>query len=338
MNKIIKIMSEDMNIRPYVGEPEDAYGYRIIYSALGFWCLTSALSEKAGINEISKNMQTILLHSLLDRYLNLSPLSKHFFMGYRNADVALHIRNIYEQMGYLVTLENNKNILNQGGETVRITEKDNIFLGIPKEIYGINGLGLHTKIKGNEISLNEYLVRDNLSPEEYLMSCFNICDFEAKDLDSSDLEFFNPFYRGKLSEAWRKNRNVDMTIARKSPSGPFYRVMEDDNGQLVFAIKDDYDDIDSKTGAEFRRIYISLKEYYLNPMIVYICPIDKEYSYIRILGQLPNREYYYLLLNAWPRKSFTDRNNFIIRNELTTQVVKVLTNIGFKAKEGKFYG
>lgn len=46
MNKLMKTMSEDMNIFAYTGEPEEAYGYRILYSALGLWCLTSALSEK----------------------------------------------------------------------------------------------------------------------------------------------------------------------------------------------------------------------------------------------------------------------------------------------------
>ena len=73
-------------------------------------------------------------------------------------------------------------------------------------------------------------------------------------------------------------------------------------------------------------------------MIAFICPIDENYTHIRILGQLPNREYYYMLLNAWPKRIFSDRNNFIIRNELTTQAVKILTDIGFTAKEGEFYG
>lgn len=338
MNKLMRIMSENMNISAYTGESEGAYEYRILYSALGLWCLTSALSEKEGKKEISKNAQTILLHSLLDRYLNVCPLAKRFLTGIRNVDIAVQIRNVYEQMGYLVTLEDNQNVLNQGGETIRITDKDSIFLGIPKEEYWMNGLGIHIKNSGREIPLTEYLVRDNLMPEEYLMSCFNICDFDEKDIDCLELEFFNPFYRGKISEAWKKYRNADMTIARKSPIGPFYRAMEDTDGRLVFAIENNNDYIDSKTGADFRRIYIALRGYYLNPMIVYICPIDKEYSHIKILGQIPNREYYYMLLNAWPQKSFTDRNNFIIRNELTTQVISLLTNIGFKAREGEFYG
>ena len=73
-------------------------------------------------------------------------------------------------------------------------------------------------------------------------------------------------------------------------------------------------------------------------MQILICPIDEQYSYIRILGQLPNREYYYLLMNAWPKNGFLDRNNFIIRNKLMEQMAEVLKAIGFTARNGEFYG
>lgn len=338
MNELINIMARDMKISPYADEPEESYGYRVIYSALGLWCLTSSLCEKDNKKEISKNAHSILMHRLLEKYLQLCPHAKRLLVGSRNSDIAVHIRNLYEQTGYLLTLDDNRNVLNQGGETVRVYEGDSIFLGIPEGSYCINGLGVHTENGEREISLKDYLVRDSLSSEEYLLSCFDSCDFYEKDIEPSELEFFNPFYRGKLSEAWKKYRNADMTIARKSPVGPYYRVMENDMGKLVFAEENSSEAIDLITGAEFRRLYIALKEYYLNPMLVIICPIDKEYSYIRILGQLPNREYYYMLLNAWPKNAFNDRNNFIIRNELTAQAVQLLVDIGFAAKDGEFYG
>ena len=338
MNELIKIMARDMKIPPYADEPKESYEYRIIYSALGLWCLTSALGEKNNIKKISKNAHTMLMHRLLEKYLELCPYATRLLTGSKNSDIAVHIRNFYEQTGYLLTLDDNRNVLNQGCETIRVSERDHVFLGLPEESYCINGLGIHTENSGREIVLKEYLVRDSLSSEEYLLSCFNLCDFNTKDIKISELEYFNPFYRGKISEAWRKHRNVDMTIARIGPTGPYYRVMENDTGGLVFAEENSNDDIDSKTGAEFRRIYIALKEYYLNPMMVIACPIDEEYSYIRILGQLPNREYYYILLNAWPQHAFYDRNNFIMRNELTSQVLQMLEDIGFTVKEGDFYG
>ena len=342
MNKLIKIMAQDMRIPAYVGEPEESYCYRVIYSALGLWCLTVSLSEKDGIQGISKNATTKLLHGLVEKYLQIYPFAKQFLANARNADIALHIRNIYEQMGYLLTLDNNHNVLNQVPKTVWVSENDSIFLGLPNGAYCINGLGIHVENcekESEEINLKEYIARDNLSPEEYVLSCFNECDFERKEFDLNELEFFNPFYKKKLSEAWSMYSNADiMTIARKSPSGPFYRVMKNEDGQILYADEINNEDILSRTGAEYRRIYVALRDYYLNPMIALVCRIDEEYAYIRILGQLPNREYFYLLLNAWPMNSFNDRNNFIIRHGLTAQVKKILNDIGFSIREGEFYG
>lgn len=327
-----------MNIHPYADEPEESYGYRVIYSALGLWCLTSSLSEKENKKEISKNAQTLIMHRLLEKYLQFCPNAKRYLIGSKTSDVAVHIRKLYEQTGYFLTFDDNYNVLNDSGETVRVSENGSLYLGLPADGYSINGLGIHCGNNNREISLKEFLVRDNLSPEEYLLSCFDFCDFEEKDIDESELEFFNPFFNGRLSEAWRKHRNTDMTIARRSSAGPYYRVMEGNNRTLIFADENSSDELDTMTGAEFRRIYIALKKYYLNPMQAIICPIDDEYTYIRILGQLTNREYYYMLLNGWPKNGFYDRNNFIIRNELTAQAVQILCDIGFEARDGEFYG
>lgn len=338
MNNIFSVIAEELNITQYEDEPEESYGYRIIYSAIGHWCLRLSLKSDEGEKGITKKTQTIMLHKLLDMYIQMCPLTKRFLLNAGNLDIVLHIRNLYEQMGYLSTLENNRNVLNQTGETLRITDRDYIFLGIPETSYKYDGLGIHTVEQGKELELSEYLVRDKLSSEEYLLSCFDLCDFEEKEILLSELEFFNPFYRGKMSEAWEKKPHSDMTLARKSTIGPFFRVMRNEEEKLVYSDENNDESVDSKYGREYRRLYVALKKYYLVPMRVIICPIDNKYSQIRILGNLPNREYYYILLNAWPQKSFSDRYNFIIRNELITQVVGVLKNIGFEEGEGKFNG
>ena len=53
-------MADDMGICPYANEAAESYGYRVIYSALGLWCLKSALSEKENIKGISKSAQSHL--------------------------------------------------------------------------------------------------------------------------------------------------------------------------------------------------------------------------------------------------------------------------------------
>ena len=338
MNELIDIMSDDMNIHPYTNAPAEYFGYRVIYSALGLWCLTSALSEKEGKRGISKNAQSILLHDLSKKYVELCPMAKRFIFASRNIDIAIFIRNIYEQTGYLLTLDNNYNVLNNSGETIKVSETDYLYFGLPATYYIVNGLGIHCRNGRHEVKLNDFLIRDSLTPEEYIKVKYDECDFNERDIDVAELEFFNPFYYGNISNSWHGYMKSNMTMARKSKMGPYYKTIRKEDGTLLFADDSSEDELDALTGAEFRRLYIALRYHYDNPMQLLICPIDEAYSYIRILGQLPNREYFYLLMNAWPRYGFFDRNHFIIRNELTIQTAEVLGAIGFTARKGEFYG
>ena len=338
MNELINIMADDMNIHPYTNEPAEYFGYRVIYSALGLWCLTSALSEKEGKRGISKNAQSILLHDLSKKYVELCPMAKRFIFASRNIDIAIFIRNIYEQTGYLLTLDNNYNVLNNSGETIKVSETDYLYFGLPATYYIVNGLGIHCRNGRHEVKLNDFLIRDSLTPEEYIKVKYDECDFNERDIDVAELEFFNPFYYGNISNSWHGYMKSNMTMARKSKMGPYYKTIRKEDGTILFADDSSEDELDALTGAEFRRLYIALRYHYDNPMQLLICPIDEAYSYIRILGQLPNREYFYLLMNAWPRYGFFDRNHFIIRNELTIQTAEVLGAIGFTARKGEFYG
>ena len=338
MNELINIMADDMNIHPYTNEPAEYFGYRVIYSALGLWCLTSALSEKEDKRGISKNAQSILLHDLSKKYVELCPMAKRFIFASRNIDIAIFIRNIYEQTGYLLTLDNNYNVLNNSGETIKVSETDYLYFGLPATYYIVNGLGIHCRNARHEVKLNDFLIRDSLTPEEYIKVKYDECDFNKRDIDVAELEFFNPFYYGNISNSWHGHMKSNITMARKSKMGPYYKIIRKEDGTLLFADDGSEDELDALTGREFRRLYIALRYHYDNPMQLLICPIDEAYSYIRILGQLPNREYFYLLMNAWPRYGFSDRNHFIIRNELTVQTAEVLGTIGFTAKKGEFYG
>ena len=73
-------------------------------------------------------------------------------------------------------------------------------------------------------------------------------------------------------------------------------------------------------------------------MVALKCPIDDEYTHMKINGQMPNREYFYFLLNGWPKNFITDRYNFIMRNEMVPQSLLILEQLGFKIKNGVYYG
>ncbi len=338
MNSLIETMAMNMNIQPYINETQTSFEYRVIYSALGLWCLKSALSEKEDVRGISKSAQSVILHNLIEKYVGLFPETSSLLLSSKSADIAVFIRNIYEQTGYLITQDNNSNILNKSGETVQLTHDEYLYLGLPTADYAVEGLGIHTRRKGVEIILEDFLIRDKLTPEEYVEVNFDECDFDMYDIALEKLEFFDPCYYGNAANTWHRDMNTDITIARKSPMGPYYRVIKKAYDRYIFAEGKNMDNRETLTGKEFRRLYVALKKYYDNPMQILICPIDELYSQLYILGQIPNREYYYLLMNAWPQRSFLDRNKFIVSNKLTTKLTEVLEAIGFVVRNGEFYG
>ena len=338
MERLFDVMAKDMGITPYKGESKDSYIYRIVFSALGLWCLTNAQTEMQDMKGISKNAQTILLHNLAEEYIKLYPSLRSFF-GREKKDVAVFIRNLYEQTGYLLILDNNYNVLNKSAEAVRVSDIEYLYLGLPSGKISVNGLGIHSCHFHKEISMEEFLIRDSLTPEEYIAVNYNLCDFENRDIDYLELEFFDTKSLKPVSKSWQRKSLSEFTIVRKGYLGPYYKVIVKNDSEILFSDENkNIDSIDSLTGAEFRRLYIALRRYYDHAMEVLVCPIDNEYTHIKINGQMPNREYFYFLLNGWPKGFVTDRYNFIMRNELVPQSVAILEDLGFKRKNGVFYG
>lgn len=337
VNELFNIMADDMGLIPYNNETSEHYAYRIIYSALGLWCLKSAFSQKEGVKGISKHSQSILIHNLSEKYVQLFPATQKYLFGSKE-DIAVFIRNLYEQTGYLITLDNNFNVLNNNEATIKSADGKNLYLGIPPEKCDVSGLGIYCRYLGNEVSLQDFLIRDNLSPYEYVLINYNECDFEEKDIDPKELDFFDPVYGRAISQSWSRNMTSEFSIARKGFSGPYYKVILDKNGTFLYNDENNVDDLKTFVGAEFRRLYIALRYYYSKPMQLIICPIDDAYSHLKLLGQLPNREYYYLLLNGWPKNGISDGTNFIVKNERIMQIKEVLGNLGFVIRNGEFYG
>jgi len=338
MDKLFKTMANDMGITPYFNESETSYLCRVAYSALGLWCLKSARGSSQESDGISKKAQSMLLHNLSENYINIYPSIRSYLSGYE-MDIAVFIRNLYEQTGYFLTSDSNHNVLCAGVGSIYVTETDYLCVGIPNGNYLMNGLGVHNNESGRNISLADFLIRDDLTPEEYLVANYNICDFDERDIDREELEFFDAMSPKPLSKSWQKTITSKYTVARRERFGPYYKVIFANGKEILFSSENGTNDNkDSMIGAEFRRLYIALRRYYDRPMVALKCPIDKEYTQIQIKGQMPNREYYYFLLNGWPQKSVSDRNNYIMRNELVSQSMSILKQLGFEIKNGEYYG
>lgn len=334
MNELLLAMSSDMGIDRYSDETEDFFTYRVLYSALGQWCLRTAQNITVGIYGTTKHNQTIVLNGLLDKVSRIFPSVSEKFIDSSNqqVDFSVFIRRVYEETGYLLTDKDNRNKIANYGRNIVLGDKA-LFFGFPERNYTVNGLGVFTGSTAYRVSVKEFLIRDNLTYEEYFKACFDPIDFYDKDIDFSDLEFFNPLSPNVPSRSWEKQPKTECTLARKSEFGPFYRVMQI-SGTLQFADEPIEQQNDSFTSYEYRRLYFAIKAHYKAPLKASITRIDNAYSTIRIGGHLPNREYYYLLLLSWPIKDAFDKVSFLAHNDMLAEIVYILKNIGISIEGG----
>jgi hypothetical protein len=339
MRELLRTMSADMGIDRFRDELEDSFVYRLCYSALGQWCLRTAQNSLDGDVGTSKHKQTMMLNELVSRYSELFPCITDKFVDVSNSQMnfAVHVRRVYEETGYLLTGDDSQNRIANYGRSIPI-EKTALFFGIPDTTYTINGLGAFSKPTAYTVSARDFLIRDNLTCEEYFQSQFDVIDFYDKDVNLDELEFFNPLSNKAPSQSWGKRMETDCSVARKSVNGPFYRVMRSADASLSFADEPVEPQRDRLVSFEFRRLRFALKAHYKKPLKADVIKQDEKYSKIRVAGHLPNREYYYLLLLSWPVSNAFDKVNFLMRNDFIPEVAATLANIGIKVQGGNVNG
>lgn len=327
MNELLKAMALDMNVLRYKNETDDSYTYRLLYSALGQWCLRSAAASDSSI---TKHSQTIILNGLLEEYLKLFPRVIPMFET-RNVPVSVFFRRVYEETGYLLTDENNNNHIANYGIGVEI-DNGSLYFGICENAT-VCGLGIVIgKNAPATKSWREVLIRDEIKWDQFISHQFDIVLFQKRDIQIEELQFFNPLSLNSPSTAWTNAMTTEWTVARKTPTGPFYKVLKC-NDEILFCEEQQNVNPDELVSYEYRRLYFALRKYYDNPLKAQIKLLDDEYSELTISGHLPNREYYLLLLCSWPDNNVYNKNRFIIKNETVSLVKEILNNLAIDIKE-----
>ena len=235
MNALLSAMSVDMGINRFAREPDDSFAYRLCYSALGQWCLRTAQNSNGDRIGTSKHNQTIVLNNLLERYTEMFPHieSRCINASRQQNSLAVAVRRVYEETGYLLTDSSNYNRLANFGRSISLGGKS-LYFGLPNDAYVVNGLGVFADRMHYRVSVEDFLIRDTLTCDEYFKTRFDILDFYDKDLDVDQLEFFNPLSKRSPSQSWEKQMETEYSVARKIEPRVFYRVMTTDDG-LLFA-------------------------------------------------------------------------------------------------------
>lgn len=332
MNKLLNIIANDLSIVRYFGESDSDFTYRVCYSALALWMLNLTLSCENGIEGVSKQTQSLKIEELLSQYQEYFKLDTSFFAYDKNKErmFSRHIRRVYEETGYLFSDRNNYSVIANYGRTICIND-ENLFFGIPASGYWMNGLGIYCSTAMNNVDLFETMLRDTLTIDEYIAAKYNPLDFEERDIETQDLKFFNPTLLKPPSSSWCAEQITDKSIARSS-NRVMYRTLIDRENQILF--KEELPDSDKEglTGFEIRRLYCALKAKHGKPIIAWFNRLDDIYSQIRVSAQLPNREYYFMLLFSWPEKNAFNRTKFICKNNILPTVERMLCNIGIEVR------
>lgn len=332
MNRLWDAMSSDMNIVPFTGESDGSFLGRLCFSGLALWCLK--LSQISPDEEaISKAGLSRALEEIEHQFYLLAPSVKEYLSGTdpKKKSLSVFIRRVYEETGYLITDTENRDELAFCGRTIAVGV-ENIYYGLPAKISRLYGMGVYTTEKSLfQSRIQDVLLWDNLNAEEYFERSFNICDFEERDINLDELEFFDPKKCDAPSACWGHTFKVDATIARKCGYGPYLRVLRY-NDEVLFLDELSDGKGDLLTSCEYRRLYCALRAHYNNAMLAWIREIDDNYSEISFQGLLPNREYYFLLLISWPKRSVFDRSQFIIRNDMLNTLYTIIQKVGIEIR------
>ncbi len=327
MNDLINTIANDLSIPKYHSEINEHYVYRVCLSAFGNWCLKIAESKDEIESGSTKHNITIILNELLSEYEKMFPFLNEMFTNIKKDDFALLIRRTYEETGYLLTTDSNKDVLSYRDRTLKIGDSY-LYFGLPNQIKFANGLGFYREDEGVDLTYNEIFLRDKLNTKDYIKSKFEN-DFFDYCCDGNYL-YFNPYLKTSLSSAWGEKIVSNYSIA-KDENGLYYRVKKDEDKLLIIEEPQITND-DSLISYEYRRLYYALRDYYGNPMEVKVSKLDDFYSQIYIPSFLPNREYYLLLLLGWPTGNIFNRSNFIVRNKTLPFISNILLNLGIKIK------
>lgn len=328
MNKLIRRISQDLNISIFYGETEEDFANRILYSALGAWCLN--LAERKGPTgyNANKTFLTRELNKLSTEYMRLFPQFENF-VG--DTDIGLFIRTIYEGLGFLI-FENNVIQTAKYGRGLAIAD-DILYFGLPEPILRVDGLGMISNSASYKADITEILFRDLISPIKLIQELYDPIYFDEWHKDIP-LEFFDPLSQSNISSSWKRECKVKNTFARNPETNDHYRVICDENLQVrLYVLDNSADNNQELTGCEYRRKYYALMYYYSSPFKVFVKNIDDEYSRIKLYGKLPNRESFFLSLISWPAKSVKNSMEFIVRNKYLPMIKYLLDNLGIELQE-----
>ena len=332
MDKMIEQMAQDMSITRYKSENDYEFYIRIIYSALGLWGLSYAARKVENQFGISKITFTKKLNELAKAYISTFPsINRYFNIEVSEVSIGLYIRQIYEELGYLL-YNQQKLIIAPYGRGLRLTDGQYLFFGLPKNIKFVSGLGIVSEDSSFADNIANILIRDDLHPIAYVRKSFDLIQFDEWNKSSEGISYFNPLSKNNISNSWKDYPTTEFTVVKDNMNN-FYKVVCYDKKIRYYSNDKTSVTTEGLFGCDYRRLYYSLKNYYDNAFNVIVREVNERYIRLDLYGRLPNREQHFLSLIGWPVQNFNNKNGYIIRKEFFDIIKNSLYKIGVTTKE-----
>ncbi|MPM39412.1 hypothetical protein SDC9_86045 [bioreactor metagenome] len=344
-NDLIQQISSDLKISKFIGEEQNDYLNRIIYSAIAMWLIHSTWDKKFKENYsrigVSKTYLTRKISKLISEYIAIFPSFKDYLDELTEAQFAAKLREIYEKSGYIVNTGFDEYVLASSPKVVRVNDGWLIIRnGFNNVTTKVVGLGTFNKINSISepchIDILFYLPKMNAKKwtTEYIK--------KLKWADATRLgeetQFFNAKIMKSFSECWveqfpdgcditlYKNNNWDYGFAKKSNLGIVgVKITEWIIGQGNNETEKLFDN-------DVRRFMYGLKAINKNEAkaIVYK-KID--HVELKFLNKLPTRELTALQFFGWRRNRFSNETNYIIPYELFDSVKYIIEKLSIVIEE-----
>lgn len=342
-SQLFSKIGKELNISKYGTESDQIFYFRVIYSAIGF-CMRTAIAthENNGI-DVTSNISKASMHrrigKTLESYLIIAPEVKALFYMEENSEPINTIRSTLLRVSDIVEV----------GFDSQLLLGDKKSIGVSSGYLIEKGLVTFPN-KGFASGLSWITEKDGSANCDELFDVFNIptkkcsevlerkvfdSDWERLD-DFEGYEYFDADRKKVFSSCWMnsiKFQEDRIYMARKQLNfGMYdYQLMKKTREGTFVKRFSEYDQ--NVEIRETQRILYALKEKSEGKIKIAVDKY-KKYSVYYFWSKLPAAEDYLLRYIGWPIDGVDNKKNvFVVRNELTIIVEKIISNLGMTMEE-----
>ena len=332
---LFKAIQKELNLTQYTGETSISYKRRLLFCACAQWMRVFVLDQNERGESYPKSKKYLLQRGreTISPLINaFSECSDWFSSESEEWPYKTYIRDLRESM-----IATGELLINaEGNICIPSYNKKALFVNVDR----ITGMNM-TKAKGEmyvgitkiaEVSAREDPYRLRIDSKVFVEELFSKSAYSSCN-DIEQYEFFNPYSKKALYQAWDSAPNRDTKIAfgrRQIINGlqEYYLFRRRRDGRWENARLQDF----YKERGEQRRIMLTLRENVGNQMIALYKNCGEAFL-LKLFCYLPRVQEMQLRAFCWPRESHEDRLNYVVPKKLWPLVPEMCADLHIKLQE-----